>query len=79
MSPKLEMTLDEMELFLQKSITSVRSRPKRLRKDSKMIRFDQRQKVQKFEAEIKSHKFSSTIKFLTAILSIRCSDEGTPV
>ena len=42
---KIEMSIEEMELFLQKSLTSARSRPKRLRKDSKMIRFVQKNKI----------------------------------
>ena len=79
MPAKIDMSLDEMELFFQKSISSVRSRPKRFRKDSKMIRSVQRRKISKIQEEIQFHTFSSTMKFLTSILTIGCSDEGTPV
>ena len=79
MSAKIDMSLDEMELFFQKSITSIQYRPKRLRKDSKMIRSVQKQKINKIQEEIQFHTSSSSIKFLTSILSIGCSDEGTPV
>ena len=79
MPAKIDMSLDEMELFFQKSISSVQSRPKRFRNDSKMIRSVQRRKISKIQEEIQFHTFSSTMKFLTSILTIGCSDEGTPV
>ena len=84
MPAKIDMSLDEMELFFQLqskilSITSVQSRPKRLRKDSKMIRSAQRRKICKIQEDIQFHTFSSTMKFLTSILTTGCSDEGTPV
>lgn len=79
MPAKIDMSLDEIELFFQRSITSVQSRPKRLRKDSKMIRSAQRRKICKIQEDIQFHTFSSTMKFLTSILTTGCSDEGTPV
>ena len=79
MPAKIDMSLDEMELFFQKSISSVQSRPKRFRNDLKMIRSVQRRKISKIQEEIQFHTFSSTMKFLTSILIIGCSDEGTPV
>ena len=76
---KIEMSIDDMELFFQKSLTSVRSRPKRLRKDSKMIRFAQKNKINQLEDDLKNDLFFSAKKFLKSVLVIGCSDEGTPV
>lgn len=76
---KIEMSIEEMELFLQKSLTSVRSRPKRLRKDSKMIRFVQKNKINELEDDLKNDLFLTAKKFLKSVLIIGSSDEGTPV
>ena len=70
------MSIEEMELFFQKSLTSARSRPKRFRKDSKMIRFAKKNKINKLEDDLKNDLFFSAKKFLKSVLS---SDEGTPV
>ena len=79
MSAKIEMSLEEMELFFQKSLSQVRSRPKRLRKDSKWIRSGQRQKIERVTAEIKQGNFIFIKNFLSSILSKGSDDEGTPV
>ena len=79
MTAKVEMTLDEMELFFQKSLTTVRSRPKRLRKDSRTARLNQRKKMNVLQAEIKTNNFATVKIFLASILTIGSSDEGTPV
>ena len=79
MTLKVEMSLDEMELFFQKSLTTVRSRPKRLRKDSRMARSTQREKMNKIQAEIKTNNLTAVKNFLASILTIGSSDEGTPV
>ena len=73
------MTLDEMELFFKKSLATVRSRPKRLRKDSRMARSIQRKKMNIIQAETKANNFTAVKKFLASILTIGCYDEGTPV
>ena len=79
MTAKVDMTLDEMELFFQKSLTTVRSRPKRLRKDSRTARLSQRKKMNIIQAEIKTNNFTTVKNFLASILTIGSSDEGTPV
>ena len=79
MSSKIEMSLEEMELFFQKSLSQVRSRPKRLRKDWKLIRSGQRQKIQRVTAEIKEANFQFVKNFLSSILSNGSDDDGTPV
>ena len=79
MTAKVEMTLDEMELFFQKSLTTVRSRPKPLRKDSRTARLSQRKKMNVLQAEIKTNNFATVKNFLASILTIGSSDEGTPV
>ena len=79
MTSKVDMTLDEIELFFQKSLTTVRSRPKRLRKDSRMARLRQRKKMTVLQAEIKGNNFTAVKNFLASILTIGSSDEGTPV
>ena len=76
---KIEMSIEEMELFFQKSLTSARSRPKRLRKDTKMIRFAQKNKINQLEYDLKNDLFFIAKKFLKSVLVIGCSDEGTPV
>ena len=79
MCSKIEMSLDEMELFFQKSLSQVRSRPKRLRKDSKVIRSGQRQKLAQLITDIKVGKLRSVTKFLASVLRAGADDEGTPV
>ena len=76
---KIEMSIEEMELFFQKSLSSARSRPKKLRKDSKMIRFVQKNKINELEEDLKSDLFFNAKKFLKSVLVIGSSDEGTPV
>ena len=76
---QIEMSIEEMELFFQKSLTSARSRPKRLRKDSKMIRFAHKNKINELKDDLKNDLFFIAKKFLKFVLVIGCSDEGTPV
>ena len=79
MSSKIEMSLEEMELFFQKSLSQVRSRPKRLRKDSKVIRSGQRHKIRRVTSEIEDGNFRFVKNFLSSILSKGSEDEGTHV
>ena len=79
MTAKVDMTLDEMELFFQKSLATVRSRPKRLGKNSRTARLIQRKKMNMIQAEFKINNFTTVKNFLASILTIGSSDEGTPV
>ena len=79
MTAQIDMTLDEMELFFQKSLTTVRSRPKRLGKNSRTARLIQRKKMNMIQAEFKINNFITVKNFLASILTIGSSDEGTPV
>ena len=79
MCSKIEMSLDDMELFFQKSLSQVRCRPKRVRKDSKVIRSGQRQRLAQLTAEIKVGKLKSVTNFLASVLRTGADDEGTPV
>lgn len=79
MTSKIEMTFDEMEIFFQKSLKKVQSRPKRVRNDAKMIRSEQKFKIDIVKNESKAKKFSFASNFLLSILTLGTSNEGTPV
>ena len=79
MSSKIEMSLDEMEIFFQQSLANVKSRPKRFRKDSRPIRSGQRHKITRITTEINDGNFEFVKKFFSSILTIGSDDEGTPV
>ena len=79
MTSQIEMTFDEMEIFFQKSLNKVQSRPKRARKDAKMIRSEQKSKIDIAKNESKAKNFSFASNFLLSILALGTSNEGTPV
>ena len=79
MTSQIEMTFDEMEIFLQKSLKKVQSRPKRARKDAKMIRSEQKFKIDIVKNESKTKNLEFASDFLLSILTLGTSNEGTPV
>lgn len=79
MTSQIEMTFDEMEIFFQKSLKKVQSRPKRARKDAKMIRSEQKFKIDIVKNESKTKNLEFASDFLLSILTLGTSNEGTPV
>ena len=79
MTSQIEMTFDEMEIFFQKSLKKVQSRPKRARKDAKMIRSEQKFKIDIVKNDSKAKNLNFVSNFLLSILTIGTSNEGTPV